>query len=65
SEVKSQIIGTFVSFFGTSLGVLLLKHSDDLSKTLQHSISAMTVTKKANKLELSEPVVPCKRKRPV
>ncbi|XP_011402633.1 PREDICTED: zinc finger MYM-type protein 1-like [Amphimedon queenslandica] len=99
SEVKSQIIGvkhqmsTFEYFFGTSLGILLLKHNDNLSKTLQHSfmlasegqsVPAMTVstlelmrsdeqfdmfwskvTKKANELELSEPVLPCKRKRPV
>ena len=99
SEVKSRIIGvkhqmsTFEYFFGTSLGVLLLKHSDNLSKTLQHtfisasegqSVSAMTVstlelmrsdqqfdmfwskvTQKANELEIGEPVLPRKRKRPV
>ena len=59
SEIKSRIIGvkhqmnTFDYFFGTSLGVLLLKHSDNLSKTLQHtfmlategqSVSAMSVS---------------------
>uniref|UniRef100_A0A1X7U3K3 DUF4371 domain-containing protein n=1 Tax=Amphimedon queenslandica TaxID=400682 RepID=A0A1X7U3K3_AMPQE len=72
SEVKSRIIrvkhqmSTFEYFFGTLLGVLLLKHSDNLSKTLQHCfMSASEVTKKANELELSEPVLPRKRKRPV
>ena len=59
SEVKSRIIGvrhqmeTFEYFFGTSLGLLLLQHSDNLSKTLQHtfmsasegqSLCVMTVT---------------------
>ena len=46
-------MNTFDYFFGTSLGVLLFKHSDNLSKTLQHtfmsategqSVSAMTVS---------------------
>lgn len=99
SEVKSRIIGvkyqmqTFQYFFGTSLGVLLMSHSDNLSRTLQHtfmsaveaqSISAMTVktlqlmrsdtqfdmfwanvNHKATALEVSEPSLPRKRKRPV
>ena len=83
---------TFEYFFGTSLGLLLLKHSDNLSKTLQHtfmsasegqSVSAMTVatlklmrsdeqfdmfwalvTARAKELDIGEPVLPRKRKRP-
>lgn len=43
SETKCRIVGvkhqmeTFQYFYGISLGVLLMKHSDNLSKTLQHS----------------------------
>ena len=83
---------TFDYFFGTSLGVLLMKHSDNLSKTLQHtymtavdgqSVASMTVktlqllrsdehfdlfwstvNMKAKALEISEPILPRKRKRP-
>ena len=54
SEIKSRIIGvkhqmnTFDYFFGTSLGVLLLKHSDNqhtfMSATEGQSVSAMTVS---------------------
>ena len=42
TEVKSRLIGvsaqmkTFNFFFGTLLGELVLKHSDNLSRTLQH-----------------------------
>ena len=98
SDVKARINGvkhqmqTFDYFFGTSLGVLLMKHSDNLSKTLQHtfmsavegqSVCAMTVATmrvmrsdeqfemfwnlinlKAKALELSEPLLPRKRKWP-
>ena len=47
-EIKSRIIGvkyqmeTFNYFFGVSLGALIFGHSDNLSKTLQHTyISAV------------------------
>ena len=42
SEMKARIIGietqmlTFNFLFGTSLGILILQHCDDLSKSLQH-----------------------------
>lgn len=85
-------MNTFEYYFGTSLGVLLLKHSDNLSKTLQHTfmsasegqlVSTMTistlklmrsdeqfdmfwskVTQKAKELDICEPVLPRRRKRP-
>ena len=98
TEMRSRIQGvssrmmTFNFFFGVSLGELLLKHSDNLSKTLQASsmsaaegqkIADMTVrtlqsirsddkfllfwkliTQKASDLNIDEPELPRRRKRP-
>ena len=98
TEMKSRIQGvsscmeTFDYFFGASLGELLLRHSDNLSKTLQSTtmsaaegqkLAKMTVStlqsirsdekfdlfwnltqKRASELDVNEPTLPRKRKRP-
>ena len=97
-EIKSRIIGvkyqmeTFNYFFGVSLGALIFGHSDNLSKTLQHtyisavegqSIAQMSIqtlqklrsesqfdlfwlkiNRNATELDIPEPSLPRKRKRP-
>ena len=45
-------MNTFDYFFGTSLGVLLLKHSDNLSKTLQHTFMSATEGQSVSTLKL-------------
>ena len=98
SEIKVRIHGvallmkTFSYLVGISLGDLILRHSNNLSRTLQkvgisaeqgQEITAMTVqilkslrsdnnyklvwrkvTHLADKLEVSEPALPCQRKVP-
>lgn len=98
SEVKSRIIGVkyqmekFEYFFGVSLASLIFGHSDNLSKTLQHtyisavegqSVSKMSVKtlevmrsdtqfdlfwskvfREASHLDVDDPTIPRKRKRP-
>ena len=93
-EIKSRIgvkyqMETFNYLFGVSLGALIFGHSDNLSKTLQHTyISAveglqmsiqtlqklrsesqfdlfwLKINRNATELDIPEPSLPRKRKRP-
>ena len=79
ADTRTRIAGvqfqmkTFNHLFGTTLGELILKHTDNLSKTLQnpkltavdaHSIADLTCSTLKQILEVSLPTLPRKRRAP-